>query len=301
VFCWLCAIVLILWGSVRRSKKKIFSRGVVTAIYFHKPSPHLFQFCVEWLTKNSYNVISASQLIEYLYGRESVAKGATWISLDDGWRAITVDIISTAKQLRVPVTLFIPTGPVQYGGLFWWISAQQYNNRLPPRYQSDIAALWQLPETARKHMLAPIEVYSRVRDRRQAVTVEELQAVSQLSVVTIGSHTIHHPLTINCDDAELYEELEGSKRTLELWAGKRVECFAYPCGRFDGRESAVLQQLGYRMAATTEASFVSPNTDPMLIPRFCIPDNASYPEAVCRMVGVWQPFIRKLKAVFHAG
>jgi peptidoglycan/xylan/chitin deacetylase (PgdA/CDA1 family) len=86
-------------------------------------------------------------------------------------------------------------------------------------------------------------------------------------------------------------ELAESKRVLESWTGKSVVSFAYPEGRFDGRESSLLLKCGYELAATTEAAFVTQESDPYLVPRFHVGDNISFPEAICNMVGVWHPTI----------
>ena len=69
---------------------------------------------------------------------------------------------------------------------------------------------------------------------------------------------------------------------------------------------AGLEEHGYLLAATTEAKFVTPASDPYLIPRFHVGDNFWFPEAICNMVGVWRPvmdpltgILRSSKAMLH--
>ena len=79
--------------------------------------------------------------------------------------------------------------------------------------------------------------------------------------------------------------------SLESWTGAAVTTFAYPEGRFDGRESLLLAENGYELAATTQAKFITRATDPYLVPRFHVGDNFTLPEAICNMVGVWRPVV----------
>src|SRR4029077_940017 len=108
-----------------------------------------------------------------------------------------------------------------------------------------------------------------------------------------------HTVTAGLPEETTRFELGQSRRTLEAWAGTTVTCFAYPEGRFDGRERGVLTEFGYRLAAVTTSDFITRQTDPYLVPRFCVGDNIPFSEAICNMVGVWRPALDPVLGFFR--
>ena len=138
----------------------------------------------------------------------------------------------------------------------------------------------------------------RLNGGRDAVTLAELRRIARYPEVTIGAHTVNHIVTANLPEDKARFEFGQCQRTLESITGREVKCFAYPEGRFDGAERRVLGELGYRLAAATTNDFITRNTDPYLVPRFCVPDDISFPEAICNMVGIWRPALDPVKKVF---
>jgi len=254
-FCGLIALLLIAAGYVRRARSRALSAGVVTAIYFHNPNRRLFRRCVSWLTRHGYTFISDRDLIEILQGARQAPPGAVWLSFDDCFKELAQNVIPEARERNIPVTLFVPTGIVGSDGFFPWLS------------------------------------HTRNRD---ALTVDELLEIAQGPGVSLGSHTVTHAITRDLSLAELRFELCESKRMLEVWTGSKTACFAYPVGQFNGAERRCLIDCGYALAVTTENDFITTSTDPLLVPRFSIGDNISFPEAICNMVGVWRPAIDPL-------
>jgi peptidoglycan/xylan/chitin deacetylase (PgdA/CDA1 family) len=186
------------------------------------------------------------------------------LSFDDGFKELLQAVLPLIHRHKIPITLFIPSGIVEGDGLFPWL----HNSASEPNRTTLI-----------KHGV------------RDSITVSELKEIASYSEVTIGSHTVNHTITANLPDEQARFEFAESKRALDSWTGAPVRCFAYPEGRFDGRESSLLNECGYQMAATTEATLVTQENDPYLVPRFHVGDYISFPEAICNMVGVWRPAI----------
>ena len=254
-FCGLIALYLIAAGRVCRARQRALSGDVITSVYFHNPNRKLFERCVKWLLRNGYTFISARDLIEMLRGDRIPPRGAVWLSFDDGFKELTANVIPLVRELKIPITLFVPTGIVEDDGHFPWL----------------------------------------VRNGpRDALTVDELKTIARYPEVMLGSHTVHHVVTQGLPEADLHVELLESRRMLEQWTGSEPLCFAYPVGKFDGRERASLIECGYALAATTENAFITDRTDSYFVPRFSIGDNISFPEAVCNMAGVWRPVIDPL-------
>jgi poly-beta-1,6-N-acetyl-D-glucosamine N-deacetylase len=271
---WLLALLLTASGRVRQARRRALSGDVVTAIYFHRPNQKLFVRCIRWLIKHGYQFISVDDLLDILYRRNRPPKGAVWLSFDDGMKELLDDVLPLVRLHRIPVALFIPTGFIEGDGRFPWLHA--------------------------KSSRATDDRIARVMNgTRDALTIAELKHVASFPEVTIGSHTVSHAVTIHLTDERTRFELGESKRTLQSWTGTNVKCFAYPVGLFDGRERFFLEEFGYSLAATTENSFITRETDAYLVPRFSIGDEISFPEAVCNMVGVWRPAIDPILRFLH--
>jgi glycosyltransferase involved in cell wall biosynthesis/peptidoglycan/xylan/chitin deacetylase (PgdA/CDA1 family) len=262
--CGLLALAVIASGRARRARKKILAGEMITPLYFHNPNKRLFARCIRWLTEHGYTFISTEDLIRILHHGEPIPKGAVWISFDDGYKEWLDDLLPIIRERRVPVTMFFPSGIIESAGILPWLRTRKS--------------------------------FANARD---AVTVSELQTIATCPEVTVGGHTVNHSVTAGLPEAKVRFELGQCRGTLESWVGSAVTCFSYPEGRFDGRERGALAEFGYRLAATTTGDFIMRKTDPYLIPRFCIGDNISFPEAVCNMVGVWRPLLDPLIHFLH--
>jgi len=241
---------------------------VITPIYFHNPNPDLFARCIQWLVDHGYKFISTGDLVDFLYFGKPVPNGAVWITFDDGYKDWLDTIVPVIRRQNVPVTLFIPSGIVEHSGLLPWMHEGTADTN---------------------------------HAGRDAVTVTELQKIATYPQVTIGGHTVNHAVTEHLPESQTRFELGDSKRTLEAWTGSTVRSFAYPVGLYDGHEKPLLRELGYQIAATTDNAFITRQTDPYFVPRFCVSDDISFAEAVCNMVGVWRPALDPFKNVLQRG
>ena len=78
--------------------------------------------------------------------------------------------------------------------------------------------------------------------------------------IEIGSHTRSHPVLPRLGDAELQEEIVGSKADLEDALGVEVTSFAYPYGAFTPRERDSVASA-YQLACGTSLGFSTPEED----------------------------------------
>ena len=166
---------------------------------------------------------------------------------------------------------------------------------LPAEFR-DARVIRKLPEHLRRQVLKSIS-QAGLSFKREAMTVEDIRSIAALPQVTLGAHTVSHPILPNCADVEVEYELVESKRRLEEWIGKPVTTFAYPSGSLNGREKGFLEKYGYELAATIENGRVGPDSDRYLIPRAGVMDDGSFAENLCHAVGVWEPVVKKLKKV----
>ena len=89
------------------------------------------------------------------------------------------------------------------------------------------------------------------REIHGSMTEDDLKELGRFDLVTIGSHSKTHPLLSKLSNAEIEEELAGSKRELEKMFGVPVYYLAYPSGDIDRRVLDEAERVGYRLAFTT--------------------------------------------------
>jgi len=295
----LLGLYLLFSGKVNMAKEEIFSKNYVTSLFFHNPSQQFFKRCIQWLKKNGYFFISADQLIQYIQNQQEFPKGAVWLSIDDGWKDNINNIIPVINEYKIPTTFFIAIDPVENQGIFWWTFFEKCKDQLPNYFKSNSLDLKNIKEKDRKKIIQDLKKRCKKRVTREVMEIAEVKLLAQNPLVTIGSHTVHHALTVNCTDNELEFEIKESKEKLREWTKKEVKYFSYPNGRFDGRERKILKESGYKLAATDENRFITRNDDLYLIPRIEVKDKISFYEAICGIVGIWRIYISKIRKLLN--
>ena len=123
------------------------------------------------------------------------------------------------------------------------------------------------------------------------MTREELVNFSKW--VSIGSHTVTHPILVNCKDEVIKFELNKSDSILKSWGLNVNKTFAYPNGSYNTNVVSILRETKYEYAFTTKAQIIELNTDNnYTIPRICIPDNFGKYENLARMSGIWSKIFK---------
>jgi peptidoglycan/xylan/chitin deacetylase (PgdA/CDA1 family) len=105
------------------------------------------------------------------------------------------------------------------------------------------------------------------------MTLEDLAAVAESPLVTVGSHTYSHPILSNLDPSEQRTEIQHGLDALHDVCGSAIEFFAYPNGKPEDFDSTTVQSLraaGLRAAVTTVQRPVRPTDDLMRLPRLGI-------------------------------
>ena len=105
--------------------------------------------------------------------------------------------------------------------------------------------------------------------RKQLMTAEQVKAWHAAGM-EVGAHSRTHPHLPKCSDAELREELTGSKVDLEALTGAPVTQFCYPYGDLDARVAEAVRSAGYSAATTTRRGRARPGDDSMLLRRILV-------------------------------
>lgn len=275
----------ILSGKLRKVKKRAARGEFILSVYFHYPSRALFEYCVRWFTKNGFRVIGLDELEAVARGEKPFPTSAVVLTADDGWRSNLDSIVPVANAYKVPVTIFASTRPIETGEAYWWSYIAAGGEK--GLTKQSVSALKHVPNAER---LAEVsKVRAGLELPREAMTIEELQQTSRSGYVHIGSHTVTHPMLTACDDDTASYEISESGKILQNWLSKEVPYFAYPNGAFTERDIRLLKANGYRMAFSTEQTYVTPDNIKNIyaIPRFDVLETVSFTENLCRMTGVW--------------
>ena len=286
------AVILILTGRVRRARAASFQKDRILSVFFHNPPQKLFARCMHWLHKRGYHFVTAQDVIDFIVGGKQLPAGSVWVSFDDGWKANLSQVLPVIEALNIPLTLFIPTAEIEKGG-FWFCQVFEHQRELPDAYQSHpFESLLTAPNQTRQQLVDPLYPESGAD---YILSKKDVVSLSRNPLITLGSHTDNHVVTVRCTETVLEKEIEISKEKLEAWTGKAVTTFAYPNGDHDGREIPYLKKHGYELAATIVEGLIDRDCDPYRVPRNCVLDDGTFAENLCHMLGVWTPFIDGLK------
>jgi peptidoglycan/xylan/chitin deacetylase (PgdA/CDA1 family) len=89
--------------------------------------------------------------------------------------------------------------------------------------------------------------------------------------IEFGSHMVHHSNFQRTPIERIAQELLESKRDLEKGLGSRVTTFCYPGGGLIPEAARLVKAAGYELAVTTRHKLASPDENPLLLSRLCVP------------------------------
>lgn len=273
----LIGYTLIYSGVARLFLNRRLARGEVTAFFLHNPEKDVFAKVMLQARRWGFEFINDQQLLDHLNGKQVSSKPLLHISIDDGWKNNLVNVAEFAEKNHIPVTYFISTEAMESGN-FWW-------TRL-----TDATAfhLWTVSNENRRSYLDQLAKGERTQLEREAMTPDQVLALSKMSHATIGNHTHTHPILANCTDSEIEYELSEAHQRLTKLTSKNLQAFAYPSGAVNGYERVWLARMDYIMAYSVEPRGIRSNENIYNIPRFADNRHAGFAENFCRLIGLWQ-------------
>lgn len=248
-------------------------------------SPDFLDGVVRHLKLSDFDIVSLDEAHRRMTERD-FNRRFVCITIDDAYRDIMQYAWPILKKNEVPFTLYVPTSFPDRIGVLWWLALERVvagNDRI---------GLY-IDGRERRFDCADIEAKNNLFDQlywwlRGAQTEDELrEAVRDLSVrygvdlkdlceefcmswediaelardplVTIGAHTVNHPILKKTSDGAARSELEMGRAVIESAIGIRPEHFAYPFGdptAVAEREFAIASELGFKTAVTTRPGVV---------------------------------------------
>jgi len=264
-------------------KMKDLNNNEILSIYFHNPSVKNFERIIKYLHKESYTFISVKKLEQILVEKEPIDKKYVVLTFDDGWQS-NILLVPIIEKYEVYSCFFISIDPI-ISGNFWW----EYVRAVHTDTCYKVKKLEELKKVSNKERLEIIaNLKQKISLKRSAMTKDELLEFAKCKFITIGSHSVNHPVTVNCNDLEIEYEYTESKIILEDWLKKEVHYFAYPNGNFNSVDIYCLNKANYRMAFTTKSEFINYESDLFQIPRNPCFEGGGFHENRAKIFGIWQ-------------
>jgi len=220
------------------------------------------------------------------------------LTFDDGYYDNYTHVFAVARQLQVPITIFIVPGYSESGVRFWWLESDYlvrhagvdevtidgytYHLKRPEERKAllqtiDTRLTYASSVAQREAFL--IQLYELLavppgvtEEATRPLTWGEIHKMEESGWVSFGAHTMHHPvLACLTDPEEVRWEVEESRKELVRQLGHPVRTFAFPIGvpRNIGEEGLrAVKAAGYEWAVTSCDGVNSPQTDPHLLKRF---------------------------------
>ena len=266
--------ILYHFGKIFTKQEKFLS------LYFHDPTPELFEQIIKWCRNKGYRFININECYHILSNKIEVNEKLVYLSFDDGWNS-NLKLLPIIEKYNVPITIFVATEPINSGN-YWWEYADKSGDR------SKKASMKLLEHNQFVNEVQKLK--QTIALQRSSVTEEELQILIAHPLVSIQSHTVTHPILINCSQKTLDRELVDSKKFLEDRTGEQIIAFSYPNGDVGDREVVAVENAGYKIAFTTKSTAIN-TAEPgsmFLIPRKAINTLGGKYENLAKIIGFWQ-------------
>ena len=225
------------------------------------------------------------------------------LTFDDGYKNNYIYAFPLLKKYKVPATIFVTTGFVDRTDYLWTdrlefiiyntnsknVDLYWENTKLTLELSTDEqmkktiytikVLLKTLPETQKISFLDNLQNLLRVEynwDKIPSVhlplTWDEIREMKSSGLVSIGSHTVTHPILSKCSYEKQRRELMLSRQRIIEELGEDCTLFAYPNGKindYNHETIGLLKESGYRGAVTTGVGYIdNDNRDIFQLNRF---------------------------------
>lgn len=94
----------------------------------------------------------------------------------------------------------------------------------------------------------------------KVMSLDQLQSLPE-ELVTIGSHTLTHPMLSTLSEDEARQEIGGSRTKLESTLNRKIRLFSFPFGCFNEQLVELCKEAGYSRVFTTlpKCAFAEPS------------------------------------------
>jgi len=244
-----------------------------------------------------FKVVSLGTMLDRIMNGSCPLADEIVLTFDDGLRNNLTVVYPILRELQLPATMFVCPALVESGE---WLWNHEMRCRLQMLAIPDLAELrmklltpgtcvdaiieWMktLPLQQRRMAEAIIRQatagFQPTAAQKEAFDVMNWNDLRSLDcdLITVGSHTLSHPILTKLSGQEIEAEILESRRCLEQRLERKVDLFCYPNGAYDRRAYQLVQKT-YRAAVTTETGVIDGTNglDVHRLPRIPSAENAA--------------------------
>lgn len=226
---------------------------------------------LRYLARN-FKIVSIAAMVDRLAQHGVAPANEIVLTFDDGLRNNLSVVYPLLRELQVPATLFVCPDLISSGRWLWNHEARCRLQSLEPEALSAVRSKLLAANVSVDGIVEWIKTLKPAQRRwaqemiRQAtsdfratpaqseaydmMTWEELTSLDP-ALITVGSHTLSHPILTTLPAEELDRELRESRRVLEQKLNREIPFFCYPNGSYDERVYQAVKN-NYSAAVTTE-------------------------------------------------
>jgi peptidoglycan/xylan/chitin deacetylase (PgdA/CDA1 family) len=249
-------------------------------------TPKFFERVIRQLRRSRVDLISLDEMHRRVATGDFPRRRFVCVTFDDGYRDNFEFAYPVLKKYEVPFAIYVATSFADRIGELWWLALEAViaqNQMIGLRI--DGQDRWFECRSVQEKRAVFDHIYAWLRQRpteaelrqvmrdltaRHQVDMpafcaelcmrwDELATLAADPLVTIGAHTVNHPILTKLDDKAVRSELEGSRSVIEAALGVRPAHLAYPVGDRSAagpREFKIASELGFKTAVTTRPGVI---------------------------------------------
>jgi peptidoglycan/xylan/chitin deacetylase (PgdA/CDA1 family) len=248
-------------------------------------TPAFFERVIRRLRRSRAQLVSMDEVYRRMTERDFRGRFVS-ITFDDGYRDTLEFAYPILKKYEVPFTVYVATSFADRVGELWWLALEAViaQNELIGLRVEGRDRWFECPDVHEKRAVFE-HIYQWLRqlktedELRRAVrelttrhrvdmaafctdlcmSWQELSTLAADPLVTIGAHTVNHPILSKVSDKAVRSELQNSRSIIEAALGVTPQHLAYPVGDRSAagpREFEIAAELGFKTAVTTRPGVI---------------------------------------------
>jgi peptidoglycan/xylan/chitin deacetylase (PgdA/CDA1 family) len=221
------------------------------------------------------------------------------ITFDDGYAGNLHVAYPLLRRHDIPFTVYVTTGFMDREVHVWWYALERLIARVEGLRFEHLGGAHRYTTIS---LAQKVHAYQRIRglllcvqpDTAESIlqqlfagtagdmaqlgagdvlSAEQVRAMSEDPLVTIGAHSMSHPALRQLDEEASRREIHGSGERLAAVTGKPARHFAYPFGNraaYGPREERLVRESGYQTAVTTCARQLQSTDRSTALPRIML-------------------------------
>ena len=238
-------------------------------------SPESFERHMEHFSRN-YEILCLDKLVECIQSGKPLPKKAVVVTFDDGYKDNYLYAHPILQKYHIPATIFVVTGYIGTGKLFWWDKVAYIIEHTSIRQLNlgdfGIYSLQsELDKSRAKSMIT--ERLKKLSEERKNLLVEKLPDICRVEIprdlgkelilswkevkemhiegVAFGAHSVNHPILAHLPFEHAKSEITQAKKDIEEKLGTKVTSFSYPHGKFNAQIVGLVRKSGFTCALTS--------------------------------------------------